>query len=130
MSTRHGATDTRYLRPLCAVCAPTRPGLRAPAPRAGCRRELRYRNQVGLGSRRAARDGYSGILALESQRHRCLVIGEDLGTVEPQFREQVRLLNVLGCNRAGTESVTVDDVVALMHSFLRETPCLLSMAQL
>ena len=150
-----------------------------------------------------------GIAALESQRHRCLVIGEDLGTVEPQFREQmrdagilsyrvlnferaadghflpadaypalalavagnhdlptlrgwwegrdiqlkahvaasevpgtiqdekarreidrVRLLSVLGCKRAGTESVTVDDVVALVHSFLRETPCLLSMAQL
>jgi 4-alpha-glucanotransferase len=146
-----------------------------------------------------------GIVALESQRHRCLVIGEDLGTVEPQFREQMcdagilsyrvlgfertpdghflpadayptlalavagnhdlptlrgwwegrdiqlkarmasgstheeeaqreidraRLLELLGCAAAGTESVTVEEVVALVHSFLRETPCLLSMAQL
>ena len=36
-----------------------------------------------------------GILALESQRNRCLVIGEDLGTVPDAVREALRPLGVL-----------------------------------
>ena len=36
-----------------------------------------------------------GILALESQRNRCLVIGEDLGTVPDAIREALRPLGVL-----------------------------------
>jgi malto-oligosyltrehalose synthase/4-alpha-glucanotransferase len=36
-----------------------------------------------------------GILALESQRNRCLVIGEDLGTVPEAIREALRPLGVL-----------------------------------
>ncbi len=36
-----------------------------------------------------------GILALESQRNRCLVIGEDLGTVPDEVRDALRPLGVL-----------------------------------
>jgi (1->4)-alpha-D-glucan 1-alpha-D-glucosylmutase len=36
-----------------------------------------------------------GIVALESHRHRCMVIGEDLGTVADSFREKVASAGVL-----------------------------------
>jgi 4-alpha-glucanotransferase len=36
-----------------------------------------------------------GILAIESHRHRCLVIGEDLGTVPVGFRERIASANIL-----------------------------------
>lgn len=36
-----------------------------------------------------------GILALESHRHRCLVVGEDLGTVPEGFREKMVAANIL-----------------------------------
>ena len=37
-----------------------------------------------------------GIVALESRRARCLVVGEDLGTVEPSVREALAAHDVLG----------------------------------
>ena len=36
-----------------------------------------------------------GILALESHRQRCLVVGEDLGTVPEGFRERMAKANIL-----------------------------------
>jgi 4-alpha-glucanotransferase len=37
------------------------------------------------------------ILALESHRHSCLVLGEDLGTVPDGFRDRMRTRAILGC---------------------------------
>jgi 4-alpha-glucanotransferase len=36
-----------------------------------------------------------GVLALESHRHQCMVVGEDLGTVPQGFREEMTAANVL-----------------------------------
>jgi (1->4)-alpha-D-glucan 1-alpha-D-glucosylmutase len=40
-------------------------------------------------------DDLLGLLALESQRHACMVIGEDLGNVAPRMREAMREGNLL-----------------------------------
>lgn len=38
-----------------------------------------------------------GILALESQRNRCMVVGEDLGTVPEGFRERLQAERIFSC---------------------------------
>lgn len=38
-----------------------------------------------------------GILALESHRNRCMVIGEDLGTVPEGFRARLKAAGIFGC---------------------------------
>jgi 4-alpha-glucanotransferase len=42
-------------------------------------------------------DDLRGIVALESVRNRCVVIGEDLGTVPDGFRETLSASEILGC---------------------------------
>jgi len=37
------------------------------------------------------------ILALESRRHKCLVVGEDLGTVPHAFRPRMQRANIMSC---------------------------------
>jgi 4-alpha-glucanotransferase len=54
----------------------------------------------GIGAAHGAYVGYPfedlvNILALESQRQRCAVIGEDLGTVPEGFRERMQRANIL-----------------------------------
>jgi 4-alpha-glucanotransferase len=41
-------------------------------------------------------DDLMRLLALESQRHRAIVIGEDLGTVPPAFRDRCRATGIAG----------------------------------
>ncbi|OFW82806.1 MAG: 4-alpha-glucanotransferase [Alphaproteobacteria bacterium GWF2_58_20] len=38
-----------------------------------------------------------GLIALESQRAKCMVVGEDLGTVETSFRKELEQAGILSC---------------------------------
>jgi 4-alpha-glucanotransferase len=38
-----------------------------------------------------------GIVALESHRHRCMIVGEDLGTVPEGFRERTKAARIFSC---------------------------------
>jgi (1->4)-alpha-D-glucan 1-alpha-D-glucosylmutase len=42
-------------------------------------------------------DEMLGVLALESHRNRCMIVGEDLGTVPAGFRERLAAANIFGC---------------------------------
>ncbi len=57
-------------------------------------------------------DDMIGILALESHRHRCLVVGEDLGTVPEGFRERMEDANILSYRVLFFEQDAVSGVFA------------------
>lgn len=38
-----------------------------------------------------------GVLSLESHRNRCMIVGEDLGTVPPGFRERIAAARIFSC---------------------------------
>nr|WP_298373422.1 malto-oligosyltrehalose synthase [uncultured Halomonas sp.] len=52
------------------------------------------------------------LVALESWRHRAIVIGEDLGTVAPGFRDQLRERGILGMRVLWFERDEQDDFIA------------------
>ena len=63
-------------------------------------------------------DDLIGQIALESQRHQCMIIGEDLGTVPEGFRDRLQRADILGMRvlwfeRRGLEFLPPADYPAL-----------------
>ena len=59
--------------------------------------------------------GLLQMIAEESQTHKCVIFGEDLGTVPDGFRNQMTDYDLMGCNVALIERDSHGDIIAAEH---------------